>query len=123
MKLRFRQNSLRLRVNRREVEGLAAGAILKEQIHFPGNVRFVYMLESSPDRTPGASFENGVIRVRAPEQQLRRWAASEEIGIYFELSGNGTSLRIAIEKDLECVDGPSEEQDPHAYPRVLSKNC
>ena len=123
MKLRCREDSLRLRVNRREVEELASGAVLEEQVHFPGNVRFTYVLDASRDELPQASFDNGVLRVSAPQRRVRQWAASGEIGIYFELESNGTSLRVAIEKDLECVDGPPEERDPHAFPRLLSKNC
>ncbi len=123
MKLRFRNNSLRLRVNQREVEGLAAGAILEEEVHFPGDARMTYVLEPSTDALPDASFCQGVIRIAAPQQQVRDWANSDSIGIYFELPANGASLRIAIEKDLECVDGPAEDRDPHAFPRDIRKNC
>lgn len=123
MKLRFRGNSLRLRVNQREVEGLAGGAVLEEQIHFPGDDCMSYVLEARPQETAEASFRQGVIRVTAPQEQVRAWATGEAIGLYFDLPANGTSLRVAIEKDLECVDEPAEERDPHAYPRTTSKNC
>lgn len=123
MKLRFRNNSLRLRVNRVEVDDLAAGAVLEQQIHFPGDARMAYILEASHGASPDASFHDGVIRISAPQDQVRDWAASDSVGIYFELPANGASLRIAIEKDLECVDGPPEEQDPHAFRRSISKNC
>ena len=123
MKLRFRQNSLRLRVNQREVERLAAGAILTEEVLFPGDARMAYVLEPSRDASPEASFGAGVIRVAAPQDQLREWANNDSVGIYFELPANGVSLRVAIEKDLECVDGSPEEQDPHTFPRALGKNC
>jgi hypothetical protein len=43
--------------------------------------------------------------------------------MYFDVAADGASLRIAIEKDLECVDGPEEERDPEAFPRGISKNC
>ena len=122
MKLRFRNNSVRLRVNQREVEGLAAGAVLEEQVVFPGDARFSYVLQSSSS-VAGASFEAGVIRVSAPRAQVSQWAQSEDVGMYFELPADGTSLKVAIEKDLECVDGPPEERDPHAFPRADDKNC
>lgn len=123
MKLRCRNNSLRLRVNRREAEGLAAGAILEEEVHFPGDARMIFVLEPSAHAMPEASFYQGVIRIAAPQEQLRDWANSDSIGLYFELPANGTSLRVAIEKDLECLDGPAEERDPHAFPRDIRKNC
>lgn len=123
MKLRFRKNSIRLRVNQAEVEGLAAGAILQEQVHFPRDARIAYILESSPAASPDVSFLNGVIHVSAPQDQVRAWAFSDTIGLYFELPGNGNPLSVAIEKDLVCLDAPSEEQEPHAFPRSTSKNC
>jgi hypothetical protein len=118
MKLRFRKNSLRLRVNQHEVEGLAAGALLKEQVVFPGDGHLSYTLQSSPDAR--ASFDQGVIRIFAPQEEVSEWAKSESIGMYFEFPANGASLRVAIEKDLECLDGPPDERDPDAFPRIDS---
>ncbi len=117
MKLRFRQNSLRLRVNQREVEELAAGVALQEQVSFPGNARMQYILEPYGQSTAAASFESGVIRVSAPGNDVKQWADSEAIGLYFNLPADGSFLKVAIEKDLECTDGPPEERDPLAFPR------
>ncbi len=124
MKLRFRDNGLRLRVNRLEVEGLASGAALAEQVHFPGDSTISYVLESSEHSSPQASFLHGVIRVAAPRKLVRDWANSDSVGMYFELPVSGAVLKIAIEKDLECLDGPVNERDPHAFARPgISKKC
>jgi hypothetical protein len=122
MKLRFRDNSLRLRLNRREVEGLASGAALEERVLFPESSRISYILESSRDPYPGASFYDGVIRISAPEAFIKPWAAADTIGIYFELPTDGAALKIAIEKDLECIEAPMDERDPDAFPRA-GKGC
>ena len=121
MKLRFRQNSLRLRVNQREADELASGIALEEDVRFPGNARMRYILEPYGQHT-AASFEGGVIRVSAPGNDLKEWAQSDAIGMYFDLPTDGSVLKVAIEKDLECTDGPPEERDPHAFPRS-GKNC
>jgi hypothetical protein len=122
MKLRFRRNSVRLRVNRREVECLATGQTLAERVHFPGDTEFAYTLQSVPSASPRVEFKGGVIRVEIPKSELENWASTDAIGMYFELPANGARLKVAIEKDLECVDGPPDERDPDAYPRV-GKNC
>lgn len=122
MKLRFRNNSLRLRVNRPEVENLAAGGALEERVEFPSGARLAYILESSPGPAPSASFQDGVIRVSAPDWQIKDWARGEAIGLYFQVAG-ARALHVAIEKDLECVEGSSEEHDPHAFARTTGKNC
>jgi hypothetical protein len=112
MKLRFRKNHLRLRVNRQEVEMLAAGQELAERIAFAGGATLDYILAPSAGLQLGAEFDGKVIRVTAP---LGDWARGAEIGFYFDVE---PGLRVAVEKDLECVDGPEEEKDPHAFPRV-----
>ena len=121
MKLRFRENSLRLRVNRRELTALASGMALSESVHFPGNSSIRYVLEASTQPSPAASFENGTIRVLAPDHLVRAWASGDSIGIYFDFPVNGAQLKVAIEKDLECIDAPADERDPDAFPR--GKNC
>jgi hypothetical protein len=122
MKLRFRGNSLRIRVNRREVEALAAGRALQERITFPGDTELAYSLHSQTITEPAASFQNGSIQVLAPREAVAAWAAGDDIGLYFDLPANGSSLSVLIEKDLECVDGPSSERDPDAFTRS-GKNC
>ena len=116
MKLRFRKNSLRLRVNRQEAEMLAAGTELVEQVTFGDGVALSYVLVPTLDANATAELKGQVIRVTAP---LGDWARGSEIGFYFEVE---PGLKVAIEKDLECVDGPEDEKDPHAFPRSV-KTC
>jgi len=123
MKLRFRKNSLRLRINQRELETLAKGSALEEHVHFPGGATLTYILESAPGSAPGARLEGGTIRISAPSQEVAQWAGSDEIGLYFELSANSGNLKVAIEKDLVCIDGPEEERDPEAFPRMERSTC
>lgn len=123
MKLRFRQNSLRLRVNRKEVEELASGASLREELHFPNGSRLTYLLEPFGQGAATASFAEGTIRVAAPGADIKEWAGSEAVGMYFHLSADGTPLKIAIEKDLECLDGAPDEHDAHAFTRKGRSAC
>ena len=122
MKLRFRSNSLRLRVNRREVESLSGGSVLREQVHFPGDTQLAYLLAKSSVSSPEVHFAQGVIRVAIPSDHVENWASSDDIGMYFELPANGSFLKVAVEKDLECNEAPVEERDPDAYSRA-GKNC
>jgi hypothetical protein len=122
VKLRFLKNSLRLRVNRREAADLASGTTLEECVSFPDNACIHYVLETTAQSSPRASFANNTIRVSAPQHLVRDWAENDTIGIYFELPVNGSELRVAIEKDLECIDGPADERDPDAFPRPY-KTC
>lgn len=59
----------------------------------------------------------------APGELVQDWAEGEQIGLYFDLPADSSVLTVAIEKDLECVDGPPEEKDPDAFPRAAEKVC
>lgn len=120
MKLRLKENTLRLRLNQTEVRALASGKVLEQHVQFPGDVRLSYTLRTGSEAS--ANWANNTIEVRLPASQTAAWSSSEEIGIYFEVSTAHEPLRVSIEKDLECVDGPPEEYDPDAYPRS-SKAC
>lgn len=122
MKLRFRGNSLRLRLNRREVQALAGGRSVEEHITFPAS-DLTYTLEPTSTKGPQASFERNRIRILAPQAEIMRWSADQSIGLYYDLPTASEPLRIMIEKDLECVDGPPEERDPDAFARSVPKSC
>jgi hypothetical protein len=121
MKLRFKGNTLRLRLNQTEVMLLADGATLKEAISFPGDTSLSYQL--APAHTSAASFTGNVIKIAIPRENISAWAKGDDIGLYFDFSAASEPLRVAIEKDLECVDGPIEERDLDAFPRLAGKNC
>jgi hypothetical protein len=118
MKLRFRKNSLRLRLNRKEAADLAAGRAVEERVMFPAGSVLRYRLEASPViKEASAEFNQNGISVTIPSQSAIHWLSAEDIGIYYSLPCGGAPLRIAIEKDLECVEAPPDERDPDAYPR------
>lgn len=127
MKLRFTPNSVRLRLNRIEVEKLESSGGLSERIEFPGTplTSFVYSLRLGSNTEDGSvRFQNQEFEVTVFWDRAKAWAhTASEVGLYYnhELSG-GESLRIAIEKDFQCIDGPSEELDPAAYPHPETKN-
>lgn len=108
---------MRFRVNQREVDALSRGEVLRDEVVFPGGAALTYRLRAVGISEAQASFENGTIQVMAPAELVSEWAKGEEIGLYFNLPTGGEALKISIEKDLVCIDGPVEERDPDAFPR------
>jgi hypothetical protein len=113
MKLRFRKDSLRLRLNQKEVSAVASGESIEERVTFPGGAALTYRLIPAAAGTCDASLVAGTITVSLPCGMLREWGQNEQIGLYHQVG----MLEIAIEKDLECVDARDEERDPYAFPR------
>ena len=124
MKLRFRANTLRLRLNQTEVASLSQNHPLKERVDFPGNTALQYTLSVGDTVEASATFVNGNISIELPENSVHEWSTSATIGLYFNLPVTDNILKIAVEKDLVCIDGPPEEIDPDAYPRPNEQaNC
>jgi hypothetical protein len=116
MKLRIQDNSLRLRVTRKEVAQLCeTGRILSALELVPGQPLF-YTLESSGHiASVTATFHERNVHVSLPANMVAEWAASDRVGI----EGKSQSgARLLVEKDYQCLHGRAE-RDPEAYPHPL----
>ena len=114
MKLRLRDNSLRLRLDRKEVAALALTRLAESRTAVSPDQPLVYRVVLSAEaQEPQASFEGGVIVVLIPEAAGRRWAESDDVGIY---ATTPWGLRLTIEKDFRCLDaGARDEDESHSY--------
>lgn len=123
MKLRLTSDSVRLRLNQTDVAQLAQSGELNEKVEFPGRVRFVYGLRVSGESEQGsARFADGELIVNIPAAPAAAWMGSnKEVGLYYDQKSEGGVLRLIIEKDFQCIDGPPEEIDPAGYPNPLAK--
>lgn len=121
MKLRIRGNSVRLRLGQSEVRRLAEHGTIEETTQFDlaGHQRLTYALQAAPDSVGvSASFAAGKLLVRLPGEVVRRWASSDEVTIDVSQSiGAGNSLIILVEKDFECLHGPTDEPQDDAFPQ------
>ena len=122
MKLRIRDNSIRLRLTRGEVELLRDTGLVAATTGFPGGREFQYRVEGSPASVnPGAFFSDNIVTVRLPESTVLAWANSEQVSIEGEQRlDDGETLSILVEKDFVCLaprDG-EDESDMFAHPEA-----
>ena len=112
MKLRVLDNSIRLRLTRKEVDLASRDGLVKGRIAFAGSNTFDYVLESSPATVkPEAHISNNVLTVRIPEAEILEWASTEQVSIASEqVVDNGAQLKILVEKDFACL-APREGED------------
>ncbi len=119
MKLRVRQNSIRLRLGQSEVDRLREGQDCREEVRFPGSGRLEYRLQAFSGATVQASLCGSNIVIEVPERELARWCNSQQVGISAKIQGTDeTSLSILIEKDFRCLDPlvPEDQSDTFANP-------
>jgi len=118
VKLRIRDNSVRLRLMRGEVDSLRDDGLVTASTGFPGGRTFRYAVESSPASVnPAAFFSDNEIIVRLPETTVLAWASSDQVSIDGEqVLDDGEKLRILVEKDFVCLTGRDDEDETDMYP-------
>jgi len=121
MKLRIHGDSIRLRLNRREVAQFAAGGKLEESCRYgPGREDiFSYVLEASRTAPePTVRVAGQTLSVILPEVTAEAWTGTEQVGVTADVAiANGKSMLILIEKEFRRVHGPNS--DPDLYPNPL----
>ena len=127
MKLRIRDNSVRLRLTRGEVDSLRLQGVVSATTGFPGGRDFRYRVESSPAIVnPAAFFSENTISVRLPEAAVLAWATSEQVSMPGEqVLDDGAKLNILVEKDFACL-APREgedESDMFPHPDADTDRC
>lgn len=118
MKLRIRDNSIRLRLERGEVDALRDHGVVAARTGFPGGRDFRYAVESSPAIVnPGAFFSDNALTVRLPETVVLGWANSVQVSIVGEQRlDDGTPLAILVEKDFACLAPREGEDEADMFP-------
>ena len=127
MKLRMRDNSVRLRLMRGEVDTLRRQGKVSAHTAFPGAQALRYAVVSSAEHmAPAASLADHVLTVHLPQAAVLAWAGSEQVSIsgVQPLSGSA-QLAILVEKDFACLaprDGEDEsDMFPHPYAKPPSR--
>jgi hypothetical protein len=118
MKIRIKNNSVRLRLTKTEVEKLKTIGHYEEQTEF-GEATFVYRLERYDAQELNASFKNNCITIYMPIKDAKEWYDIDKVGYSNEIElPNGSTLNILIEKDFVCLDETVEDQSDN-YPHPL----
>jgi len=123
VKLRIKGNSLRLRLTRPEMQRFVEAGRVEEAIYFGPEeaARLTYAIEhcAQPDGLR-VRFTAGEVVVVLSTEEARRWAESEQVGVYGSVSlGQRGLLKIAVEKDFVCLDRDDPENaDAFPNPRA-----
>jgi hypothetical protein len=126
MKLRLKDNSIRFRLLRGEVEVLAETGRIEAHTILSlteDKERIAYSIEHDDRyRSIGVTCVGCDIRVTVPSREILAWANGEAIGLYGEQPIHGNQkLIIMIEKDLACADrSDADNSDTFANPKALA---
>ena len=125
MKLRLRENSIRLRLLQSEVIQLRKIGNVSETIVFGINPTetLAYSLRTSAETTEiSAQIIDNQIKIFLPLLTAENWANSNEVGLYAEQKISDLAvLKIIIEKDFVCIDRPLDADNADAFPHPKMK--
>jgi hypothetical protein len=119
VKLRIHRNSLRLRLNRSDIEQFQKTGICAGTLRFGPASQLTYTLEASSRWTVmEARYYQDCIRVLLPLDVAQEWADSDQVSLSLNRP-EGDSPSLLIEKDFQCLHreetNPNDEAD--AFPR------
>lgn len=99
MKLRIQGNTVRVRLNDKEVESLAAGQKLIDQTQFiSGALQYIVQPAASSD----ADFKQNTILISVDELEITKWNNSDQVSISIEsATSDAKKLSILVEKDMK----------------------
>ncbi len=114
MKLRFQNDSMRLRLSQSEVARLKETGRVENTVAIAPGQALVYSIETAPVGSVAATLEGGRIRIVVPVAAAHEWIDSDQTGI----EGVSSSLQILVEKDFQCLH-KSSPSDADAFPNPL----
>jgi hypothetical protein len=117
MKLRIRDNTLRIRITQGELAKLASGQKLEQTTEFSTSAKLVTTVEPSAKANQcEATFAMGRIALQIPLREIRDLAETDRIGIESYQKINETrSLHLLIEKDFDCLH-PKADENVDTFP-------
>jgi hypothetical protein len=118
MKLRLKGNSVRVRLDRRDIEGLIDRGRVDDSVRFGPGLAFSYAVEMGPAarERPKASYTDGRLTVRIDPEDAEEWLAGDRVGFDHEQVVDGGVVRVLLEKDFACIDRPAGEEADDAFP-------
>ena len=121
MKLRTRENSIRLRLAQPDVAKLLEHGVVEERVEFPGGNVLAYRLESTSSSVPDAAYTNGTVTVRFPKDAIVAWADPAEVALSAECQIGSGTLQLLVEKDYRCLSPRDGEDEQGLFPNPAAR--
>lgn len=122
MKIRIRGNSIRYRLDKKDIEVLQTAGKVEEATSIgAGQLHFCIKAKTGAT-APFIKLEGSAIHLSFPKEQVQQWTDTEQVGFSAEIpNADGSVLQILVEKDFKCLT-ERDEDDSNAFENP-SKNC
>lgn len=122
MKLRIRENSIRVRLGPREVAGLLERNMLEQRTPLGSAVDPIFTYRLRLDPAAGeifSRFGESTLTIHIPTDQAHVWAEGPTLELHTGTATIG-KVHISIEKDLQCRDEINSSTGEDVYPIPIS---
>jgi hypothetical protein len=122
MKLRIRGNSIRVRMDRKDLAELLEWGRATDAIRFgpgaDGTLTYAVEVGPAPRQRPHAAYTAGHLRLTIDPDDAEAWSREERVGFYHDQAVEGGVVRVILEKDFACLEQRSvpEPEDAWAFP-------
>lgn len=117
MKLRLKDNTVRIRLSVTEVDALIMRGQISATTDFPGQSRLTTEIVLEDVISVEASFQNSKITICIPSHMLTGWNVDNQVGYQWQISlGNDDFLDLFLEKDFRCLTERPGEDESTLYP-------
>jgi hypothetical protein len=117
MKLRIKDNSIRIRLTQSEALAVSNGETVTKKTVFSPVSSLSYSLVPWHLDVFNATFEKDEILLNIPISKVEKWMDTEETGFEFtQNNGEEGGLLLIIEKDFACLKPRSGEDESDHFP-------
>ena len=104
MKIRWKHNSLRLRITPSELSALMHGSTVREELRLPFDTNPVWSVDIISGATESSITAQGnTVCFLLSQPDLAAFSAPEEEGLYLHTDGPEGRFSYYIEKDFPCI--------------------
>lgn len=114
MKVRWTEESVRLRITPRELDALRRGETVGTSLAFPGGCRWTVRVDPRHGGMALSSGDDALVVELSPDD-VERLAEPDREGVY--RAGDPRSPRLLVEKDFPCAHPHAEEAAEPETPR------
>ena len=121
MKIRLLDDSIRIRIQQKELESLHRTGRVEAETTFGPAQRLVYSVQAEDLPTPlRANFVQSSIHIEISRAHIDELVETDLVGVSFEQpAGADKSLHILLEKDFKCLTPRPGEEDAFPNPNEV----
>lgn len=121
MKLRIKDNSIRLRLSQSEVESIEGQGEVQCDLNLgSGKLRYRLVKQGNEIST---DYSEDCITIAVPANVISVWAGTDQVGFDHQISlENGKELSVLVEKDFKCLTARPHEDESDLFQNPLDNH-